>query len=336
MYICIHVNNFFVDTRWRDHLMIMQVTYFQCGGVSLGIGMEHRVMDRDSAFHFLKAWSEIARGLDVTLEPILDRKILKLRHPPQLISNHTEYFTQAMKPSHDQQQINTTDESDQLSSSIKVVFLKVTSSQLKMLKAKAGKEGSAVNYSTFEILAGHIWKCACVACKLPVDEETKVFFPVNGRTRLQPPIPHGDFGNVVFKGRSSSSPGDLQSKQLWFAASRIHQGLATLSNDYLRSVIDYLNLNPGTKLCGANDHKYRKFLFTSWLRLPVHDADFGWGKPFYMGPGGSSLSEGRAFIFPNGAKDGSLSVIIALQHEHIKVFEKLFYEPMNSFGQSNL
>ena len=44
-----------------------------------------------------------------------------------------------------------------------------------------------------------------------------------------------------------------------------------------------------------------------------------------MGPGGVAF-EGLSYVLPNPNNDGSLSVVISLQTEHKKLFEKLFYD----------
>ncbi|BBH06324.1 hydroxycinnamoyl-CoA shikimate/quinate hydroxycinnamoyl transferase, partial [Prunus dulcis] len=43
------------------------VTHFQCGGVSLGVGMDHRMADGVSNMHFVNAWSDIARVISQIL-----------------------------------------------------------------------------------------------------------------------------------------------------------------------------------------------------------------------------------------------------------------------------
>ncbi|PON77785.1 Transferase [Parasponia andersonii] len=73
-------------------LMTLQITYFKCGGVSLSVDAEHRVLDGNSAFNFVNAWSEIAQGrLHLTVPPVIDRTLLRARDPPQILLNHTEY-----------------------------------------------------------------------------------------------------------------------------------------------------------------------------------------------------------------------------------------------------
>ncbi|BBH06323.1 hydroxycinnamoyl-CoA shikimate/quinate hydroxycinnamoyl transferase [Prunus dulcis] len=76
------------------------------------------------------------------------------------------------------------------------------------------------------MLAGHIWRCACKARKLADDQDTKVLIPINGRSKLQLPLPSAFFGNVAFRAAPIAAAGDLVSKPLWYAASCVHNALA--------------------------------------------------------------------------------------------------------------
>ena len=100
-----------------------------------------------------------------------------------------------------------------------------------------------------------------------------------------------------------------------------------MDNEYLRSALDYLELQPDLKVLLRGAHTFRcpNLGITSWARLPIHDADFGWGRPIFMGPGGIAY-EGLSFIIPSSTNDGSLSLAIALPPEQMKVFQELFYD----------
>ncbi|XP_028124854.1 shikimate O-hydroxycinnamoyltransferase-like [Camellia sinensis] len=56
-------------------LLVLQVTYFKCGGVSLGVGMQHHVADGASGLHFVNTWSDMTHGLDLTIPPFIDRTL---------------------------------------------------------------------------------------------------------------------------------------------------------------------------------------------------------------------------------------------------------------------
>ncbi|PON89335.1 Transferase [Trema orientale] len=301
-------------------LLLLQVTYFKCGGVSLGVGMQHHAADGFSGLHFVNTWSDIARGLDLTIPPFIDRTLLRARDPPQPAFDHIEYKTPpALKCTNPQ--------SGPESTTHAVGIYKLTREQISILKAKCKEDGNTVNYSSYEMLSGHVWRCVCKARGLSDDQDTKLYIATDGRSRLQPPLPPGYFGNVIFTTTPLAVAGDLISKPTWYAASRIHNALARMDNEYLRSALDFLEVQPNLSALVRGAHTFRcpNLGITSWVRLPIHDADFGWGRPIFMGPGGI-FCEGLAFTLPSPTNDGSLSVAIGLQPEHLKAFEKLLYE----------
>ncbi|KAL3617703.1 hypothetical protein CASFOL_038024 [Castilleja foliolosa] len=294
------------------------VTYFKCGGVSLGVGMQHHAADGFSGLHFINTWSDMARGLDLTVPPFIDRTLLRARDPPQPQFKHIEYqLPPAMKANTDSE--NTPETS--------VSIFKLSRDQLNALKAKSKEDGNTVTYSSYEMLAGHVWRSTCMARGLPDDQDTKLYIATDGRSRLIPPLPQGYFGNVIFTATPLAVSGDLKSKPVWYAASKIHDALGRMDNEYLRSALDYLELQPDLKALVRGAHTFRcpNLGITSWVRLPIHDADFGWGRPIFMGPGGIAY-EGLSFVLPSSTDDGSLSIAISLQSEHMKVFEKVLYD----------
>ena len=68
---------------------------------------------------------------------------------------------------------------------------------------------------------------------------------------------------------------------------------------------------------------------TSWARLPIYWADFGWGQEIYMGPGAIGY-DGKVFVFPGQGLDGSFLVALRLQVRHIDAFQKFFNEDICS------
>ncbi|KAI3811335.1 hypothetical protein L1987_21056 [Smallanthus sonchifolius] len=170
-------------------LFFAQVTHFKCGGVGLGCGVFHTLADGLSSLHFINTWSDMARGLSIAIPPFIDRTLLRERQPPTPAFDHVEYHPPPpMKP------VSQKPESSRKPST---AILKLTLDQLNALKA-AAKDGGNTNYSTYEILAAHLWQCACKARGLPDDQLTKLYVATDGRSRLSPQLPPGYLGNVVF------------------------------------------------------------------------------------------------------------------------------------------
>ncbi|KAH7547529.1 hypothetical protein FEM48_Zijuj01G0319500 [Ziziphus jujuba var. spinosa] len=300
----------------------VQITYFKCGGVSLGVGLHHYVVDGVSGLHFVNTWSDITRGLDVKFPPFFDRTLLRGRDPPRPTFDHIEFRPPpSLKISSNSTQSGLHDQNTSIST------LKINPNQLNVLRTKFMEDGkSTVTYSTYEILSAHIWKCTCMARELLDDQETKLHIATDVRTRLDPPLPHGYFGNGILITTPIALAGELRSEPTRSAANRIRDALKRCDNEYVRSAIDYLELqNDLSALArGPNTFKCPNLAITSWVRLPIHEADFGWGRPFYMGPGRIAF-EGLVYILPSPTNDRSLSVVLALQSQHMKPFEKFVH-----------
>ncbi|KAL3848836.1 hypothetical protein ACJIZ3_010718 [Penstemon smallii] len=298
-------------------LVLLQVTHFKCGGVCLGVRNEHHLSDGLSALHFINTWADIARGLEITIPPVINRSHLRARSPPQPQFDHIEYYQPrpTMKVPYD------------ASPEITLSVFKLTRDQINTLKSNCKDKEDDVSYSSFEVLGGHIWRCVCKARGLSEDQETRIYIPIDGRTRLQPPLPQGYYGNVIFPNRHVALSGEIQSKPLKHVVSIIHDAIIQMNNDYMRSTIDYLELQPDLLALAIGDDTYRcpNLGINSWVRLPIYDADFGWGKPVYMGPGAIPC-EGKITMLPSPISDGSLLLSLSLPNEHMKLFEKILYQ----------
>ncbi|KAJ7558721.1 hypothetical protein O6H91_04G052800 [Diphasiastrum complanatum] len=334
-------------------LLVLQVTFFKCGGASLGVGMQHHVADGMSGIHFINTWAAMARGEGLEVPPYIDRTLLRARSPPTPCFAHIEYkpppsllstLPDAGKSTsadgiaaNGHSQANgslgnggTTAVShaeDQALPAFSVGVFKFTKDELQRLKSKAIDEDNLLSYSSYEMLSGHIWRSLCKARGLVDDQETKLYIATDGRSRLRPPLPPGYFGNVIFTATPMATVRDLLSKPQYFSAAQIHEVVAMMDDEYLRSALDFLELQPDlSKLVrGAHTFKSPNLGITSWARLPVYDADFGWGRPIFMGPAVIAF-EGLAYILRSPTDDGSLTLSLALKTDHMPAFEKCIRE----------
>ncbi|KAJ7523376.1 hypothetical protein O6H91_18G049200 [Diphasiastrum complanatum] len=338
-------------------LLVLQVTFFRCGGASLGVGMQHHVADGMSGIHFINTWAAMARGEGLEVPPYIDRTLLRARSPPTPRFAHIEYKPppplltaqpEAGKPTsangiaangHSQANGSLSNGAaaaanhavsytkDQAEPAFSVGVFKFSKDELQRLKAKAIDEDNLFSYSSYEMLSGHIWKSLCKARGLVDEQETKLYIATDGRARLRPSLPPGYFGNVIFTATPMATVGDLLSKPLHFAAAEIHRVVAMMDDEYLRSALDFLELQPDlSKLVrGAHTFTSPNLGITSWARLPVYDADFGWGRPIFMGPAVIAF-EGLAYILRSSTDDDSLTLSLALQTDHMSAFEKFIRE----------
>ncbi|KAI3709266.1 hypothetical protein L2E82_39026 [Cichorium intybus] len=297
-------------------LFITQVTRFKCGGVSLGCGVHHTLSDGFSSLHFINTWSDVARGLSVAIPPFNDRTLLRARDPPTPMYDHVEY--------HPPPSLITPPENHKPPAS--TTILRLTLDQINDLKSK-GKGDGSVYHSTFVIIAAHLWRSACKARGLSDDQPTKLYVATDGRSRLIPPLPSGYLGNVLFTTTPMAKSGEFKSESLADTARRIHNELARMDDQYMRSAIDYLELQSDLSALvrGPTYFASPNLNVNSWTRLPLYESDFGWGRPIFMGPA-SILYEGTIYIIPSPTDDRSLKLAVCLDSDHMSLFQKYLYD----------
>ncbi|KAH9694512.1 Shikimate O-hydroxycinnamoyltransferase [Citrus sinensis] len=288
-------------------LLLAQVTHFKCGGICLGILTHHTLTDATSTFYFIKAWAEMTRGLRVPTSP-------KFHHieydPPPSINASTQntLFQSNLEP-------------------VSSVILNLSVDQTNTLKAKSkANHGSTINFTKFEVIVAHLWRCLCKVRGLPDDQASKLLIPINGRSRLNPELPSGYIGNVLFTGTSIALSGDILSEPLNFTAERIHKALMRMDDEYLKSALAYLKQQPDLSVLkrGAHTFKCPNVNVSNLFHMPIYDANFGWGRPLFFRP--IVLYDGLTHILPSPSNDGSLYLVTNLETRYIPLFKKLFYE----------
>ncbi|GFQ05596.1 spermidine hydroxycinnamoyl transferase [Phtheirospermum japonicum] len=168
----------YIDPIEEIPLLSVQLTKFQCGGITLSYTISHAVVDGQSALHFFSEWARLARGEPLGAPPILDRKLLRAGDPP---SAHPRFHhTQFDPPPFLLGQNVYINPSEQCCG---------YASQVDALKIQANKTHvTARPHTRYEAITGHIWKCACKARKHVYNQPTAVGICVDVRRRVDPPL----------------------------------------------------------------------------------------------------------------------------------------------------
>ncbi|GKU87225.1 hypothetical protein SLEP1_g1663 [Rubroshorea leprosula] len=103
----------------------------------------------------------------------------------------------------------------------------------------------------------------------------------------------------------------------------MHKAVKQLDDAYLKSALAYMEKVPSKQMVSPAENNLLclNLFIISWWRLPIHDADFGWGRPIFMGR--ATIGEGMSYILPSPMDDGSLKLKIGLETSHMKLFQKL-------------
>lgn len=76
-------------TEGVEELLQVQVTRFTCGSILVGVTAHHYVADGKGSSHFLVAWGQASRGLDIHPLPLRrDQFMFKPRDPPVIEYEH--------------------------------------------------------------------------------------------------------------------------------------------------------------------------------------------------------------------------------------------------------
>ncbi|XP_078447019.1 acyltransferase GLAUCE-like [Wolffia australiana] len=279
----------------------VQVTRFSCGGFCVGFVTNHCVLDGKSAVEMFAAIAAACRGEEPKPRGICnDRSCLKARDPPKIEFDHDEYAAPAAPPA--------------LSAGLQYRVFPFSSAAIKQLKRCAAGAGAGES-STFEVLVAHVWRARTRAVfGRRREDKSAVVFAVDVRARMAPPLPAGFVGNAVAAAAASAAAREVMDRGLGFCVERVKAAIARVTDAYVRSAIDWLELNRGLPATGGGG-----FFVSAWWKLPFHELDFGLGRPFYSGPVASPMEE-FVLLLRGGADDpdqAGVNVWIMLDHDNM-------------------
>ncbi|KAM0867648.1 hypothetical protein ACQ4PT_041841 [Festuca glaucescens] len=295
-----------MDGKPRCVRIGLQVTFLKCGGVVLGTGIHHVLMDGTGAFHFIQTWSGLARGQACPCPPSHDRTLLRGRSPPRADLDHRAYSLAYLNG---------------LPRPWATLVCSVSPKLLAHLKSRC-KPG----VSNYGAVTAHLWRCVCVARGLAPGSDTHLRVTVNVRHRLCPPVPRHFSGNAVVRELVTIKVADVLAQPLGYVADTVRKAVEGVDDAWVRSVIDYLGLesDKGTLHQPWLLQAESDLLVTSWLGLPVYDADFGWGTPRLVAPV-QMFGTGGAYVSPRAAREDGILVFFALEPKYVECFEDAFY-----------
>ncbi|KAF3337200.1 omega-hydroxypalmitate O-feruloyl transferase-like protein [Carex littledalei] len=288
--------------------LVAQVTRFKCGGFVLGLAMNHCMFDGIGAMEFVNSWAETSRGTTSPIPPFSNRSILKPRNPLFVNFPHNE-FTELDDSSNSS--INLYQEEALLYQSFNF-----NQERLNHIKTLAMQDGTLEKCTTFEVLAAFVWRARSEAMGFDPNKRTKLLFAVDGRSRLNPPLPNRYFGNGIVLTNSICKVGELLSNPLSYTVGLVQDAIKMVTDDYIRSAVDYFEM---TRL---RPSLASTLLITTWSRLDFHSTDFGWGEPVQSGP--VTLPEKEVTLFLSSGKEKkNINVLLGLPSSAMERFKEL-------------
>ncbi|KAM2535023.1 hypothetical protein TB1_020663 [Malus domestica] len=289
-----------------DLVLAIQVSMFDCGGMSIGICISHKVADALSFITFLNSWASISRGdCNITNStvspPIFDLATL---FPPRSISG--------FKPS--------TGIAREKIVTKRFVF---SASTIASLRSKyTDNKANEIKPSRIEALSAFIWTRFIASTQGKPNPNTlyRVLHTVNLRTRMDPPLPEYHFGNVSRFVMSSPSF-DEGEDTCYGIVSQMRQAIKTIDGDYIAKIkegnelLEFLKQRMEEFMKG----EVASFSFTSLCRFPLYETDFGWGKPVWVGSVSFPFKNLVSFI--DAGSSGGIEAWVNLKEEDMAKFQ---------------
>eukprot|EP01018_Ginkgo_biloba_P029897 Gb_33885 [translate_table: standard] len=292
-------------------LVVAQITYFSCGGFSLGLRICHCLCDGIGAMQFVNAWAEMARGAaTLSVNPCWERESLKPRSPPLIQFSHVEF-----EKIHDKSNLIKTIESGGHEFIQKCFCLK---RQYQMaLKDQIYREAQ-LRCTTFDVLAAHVWRCWIKALNVsPGEQEMRLTFAANARSKFRPPLKDGFYGNLIGIACAMGTAEDVRKKALSETVRLVQAARKSITEEYIRSTIDYLEAERPTRL-----EFEAKLGITQWTRFSLYETDFGWGSPVYAGPIDLSPTPQVCVFLPHLQDSDSIVVCMCLPASSVSAFKR--------------
>ncbi|XP_039173420.1 omega-hydroxypalmitate O-feruloyl transferase-like [Eucalyptus grandis] len=205
------------QTIVEESLLTVQVTTFKCGGITVGIVMNHVLVDGKALADFLTCWSDVARGRSPSILPFLDRSVLCPRRSPRVDLPHHEYAP-IDRPS---ERIIDPEPSPMFTDhSTSNHTLSFNSRKCQTITTH---DGSSIVPTSFEVISALVWIARTKALGMDPHETTKLLTAVDGRPKFDPPLPSGYFGNGIAWSCAECSAGELTRKPFSFAVRTVQR-----------------------------------------------------------------------------------------------------------------
>ncbi|KAJ0236622.1 HSR201-like protein [Hirschfeldia incana] len=290
-------------------LLLVKATYFHCGGMAIGVCITHKIADAASMSTFVRTWSAEARG-EAANSVVVPEFAAANFYPP---ANETYKLP--------------VDEKAKKRSSITKRFV-FSASKLEELRTKATTSPESSDRPTrVDSVTALLWKCFVAASSSETCDRKVLIQLADLRSRLPSLLPESLIGNVMFSSvvlttgqgeevKIEEATRDLRKKREELRA-MIQEGDGS-SSMMIGSKLANLMLSNYARMSYETHEPYT---VSSWCKLPLYEASFGWGYPVWVVGNVAPTFENIAMLIDS--KDGrGIEAFVTLPEENMSSLEQ--------------
>ncbi|KAK7385779.1 hypothetical protein VNO78_31634 [Psophocarpus tetragonolobus] len=252
--------------------LVVQLTWLADGAAAIGVGINHCICDGIGSAEFLNHFAELAsekQELSKHVEPVWERHLM----------NPVRGMNTGVDPASHPEFKRVPDLCEfmnRVSSGLKPTSVTFDKRRLNELKRLAG--GRSEGYTSFEVLAAHVWRSWARAIKFPPKQKLKLVFSINVRNRMKPGLPEGYYGNAFVLGCAETSAKELEERGIEFGSGLVKRAKERVGSEHVRGVMEWVwEKKASPDLVGV-------LIVSQWSRLGLEKIDVGMGKPVHVGP----------------------------------------------------
>ncbi|KAK4487154.1 hypothetical protein RD792_006469 [Penstemon davidsonii] len=272
-------------------VLLLQVSFFDCGGIAVGFSFLHKVGDGKSMGEFMTAWANANK---------YKCNKCKCRCDDQFMNN---FNLASLFPPVEFLRTTSLPSTTNLSEKFVTKRLILDRKKLTDLKeAIVSAPGSQLKDPTrVEAASAFIWKHYIIdsaaqkrrqiklqpnvdQVEVVVENAFMAQHTVDARTRMNPPETNV-FGNCFLIAATEIVNYNDQQQEMHHLAYLLRKAIKKIDGDYIKQVQiegERYFTNLFQRLDPVLKGKLGLCSFSSWCRLPFYEVDYGWGKPLWV------------------------------------------------------
>ena len=267
----------------------------KCEGFIFALRYNHTMSDATGLVQFMSALGEIARGAhQPSILPVWCRELLNASDPPCVTwpRDYEELF-----------------DYDNKEYSIPIMENLVYRSfffgpnEISSIRSQVPHH-LLESCTKFEIITAFLWRCRTVAIQPNDDDKVGLVYAVNVRSKFNPPLPKGYYGNAIALPMAMVTAEELRRSPISYALGLVKKMKGEVTEEYMRSFADFMTIKgrPSFKQEGS-------YWVSDVTRVGFGDVDFGWGKALFGGP--MNAYPDLSFYIAYNNKQGQEGIVIS-------------------------